>query len=169
MAQRLRSELLHPSKTTQFFNMPFNDWFHYNLCAEWGDGRISWNTIFGVACWSSLWLWRNQFIFQGMAFPNAASEHVLRYVKGIVEAYTTANLGSTKKQRVERNIARHSPPFVFIKINADGSVMSSQGPAAAGGLLRDHCGNWLGGFSANLGNCSVFRAETWGVDRKSVV
>ena len=39
----------------------------------------------------------------------------------------------------------------------------NSGLAAAGGLLRDHFGDWVAGFSANIGVCSVLGAEPWGV------
>ena len=33
--------------------------------------------------------------------------------------------------------------------------------ATAGGALRDWNGDWLGGFSVQLGTCSEFEAEPW--------
>ncbi|PNX70361.1 hypothetical protein L195_g057316 [Trifolium pratense] len=34
--------------------------------------------------------------------------------------------------------------------------------AGCGGLLRNSDGQWLGGFSRNLGRCSAYLAELWG-------
>ncbi|MBA0871854.1 hypothetical protein Goshw_000613 [Gossypium schwendimanii] len=35
--------------------------------------------------------------------------------------------------------------------------------AAVGGLLRDHNGNWIVGFTRYLGNCEVIDSELWGI------
>ncbi|KAH1091709.1 hypothetical protein J1N35_018966 [Gossypium stocksii] len=35
--------------------------------------------------------------------------------------------------------------------------------AAAGGVARDHEGNWIMGFTRFLGVCSPFEAEVWGI------
>ncbi|CAA0827040.1 Polynucleotidyl transferase- ribonuclease H-like superfamily protein [Striga hermonthica] len=32
----------------------------------------------------------------------------------------------------------------------------------AGGSLRDDQGHWLGGFSMNIGTCSIMAAKLWG-------
>ena len=52
-----------------------------------------------------------------------------------------------------------SPPDGWLKLNIDGAVKGNPGPAGGGGLLRDHRGNWINGFSANLGWCSYVKAE----------
>ncbi|CAN1148547.1 Putative ribonuclease H protein At1g65750 [Linum perenne] len=57
--------------------------------------------------------------------------------------------------------------------------MSAIGSAAAGGLVRDANGRCLGAFTANLGTCSITRAEmrgavlglklAWELDKRKVV
>ncbi|CAL9006302.1 unnamed protein product [Prunus brigantina] len=49
------------------------------------------------------------------------------------------------------------------KVNTDGSRINSSCLIGAGGLLRDSCGNWIKGFSANLGYGSIIEAELWGI------
>jgi len=39
------------------------------------------------------------------------------------------------------------------------------GPAGAGGVLRDNLGDWIVGFSENLGHCSAIKAEVQAVFR----
>lgn len=34
--------------------------------------------------------------------------------------------------------------------------------AAAGGIIRDHFGKWLHGFSYNIGTCPATAAQLWG-------
>ena len=42
-------------------------------------------------------------------------------------------------------------PNPFIKINTDGSALGNPGIAGAGGILRDHLGQWISGFSLHVG------------------
>jgi ribonuclease HI len=53
------------------------------------------------------------------------------------------------------------PPPGTLKLNIDGSRISSSGHIAAGGLLRNCHGDWIGGFSANLGTGEILIAELW--------
>jgi hypothetical protein len=46
------------------------------------------------------------------------------------------------------------PNAPCIKVNTDGSLVNSH--AACGGLFRDHSGAFLGAFSSNLGDMSIF-------------
>ena len=54
-----------------------------------------------------------------------------------------------------------TPTPGWLKLNVDGSVDDNKGPAGAGGVLRDSMGNWVGGFSTRLRECSMEEAETW--------
>ncbi|CAN1122620.1 Putative ribonuclease H protein At1g65750 [Linum perenne] len=51
------------------------------------------------------------------------------------------------------------PPDDWLKINTDGSVTQPHSHAAAGGIIRNSQGRDLLAFSANLGSCSIMRAE----------
>lgn len=65
--------------------------------------------------------------------------------------------------RVERMIAWTPPRVGWLKMNTDGTSRNNPGLATAGGVLRDETGQWRGGFSLNIGICSVPLAELWGV------
>lgn len=54
------------------------------------------------------------------------------------------------------------PQQQWFKLNTDGSVLNNAN-ASAGGVIRDHHGNWVSGFSTNIGLASVPEAETWTV------
>ena len=43
------------------------------------------------------------------------------------------------------------PPPLHLKLNIDGSALDNLGLAGAGGILRDHQGRWILGFSARVG------------------
>jgi ribonuclease HI len=50
----------------------------------------------------------------------------------------------------------------WVKLNTDGAS-KEEGWAGCGGIIRGSDGEWLGGFAKNLGRCSAFVAELWGV------
>jgi ribonuclease HI len=52
------------------------------------------------------------------------------------------------------------PTLPYIKVNTYGSLRNAN--AACGGIFRDRSGALMGGFSANLGDCSIFEAEIMG-------
>ena len=51
------------------------------------------------------------------------------------------------------------PEKGWYKLNTDGARNRPTGDAAAGGLIRDEHGFWMGGFQASLGSISVLNAE----------
>ena len=63
-------------------------------------------------------------------------------------------LASTTKRplvRVPQLIHWQVPPHPYLKLNTDGSALDNPGLAGAGGVLRDHQGRWISGFSARVG------------------
>ncbi|CAN1152718.1 Putative ribonuclease H protein At1g65750, partial [Linum perenne] len=48
-------------------------------------------------------------------------------------------------------------------LNSDGSLLSQNNRAAAGGLVRDFEGNLITSYVINLGPCSIMRAELRGI------
>ncbi|CAN1786317.1 Putative ribonuclease H protein At1g65750 [Linum perenne] len=48
-------------------------------------------------------------------------------------------------------------------LNSDGSLYTRPNRAAVGGLIRDHEGRLISSFAANLGACSIIRAELRGI------
>lgn len=55
------------------------------------------------------------------------------------------------------------PPLGWCSLNTDGSYLSELQLAGAGGVIRDHQGQWMGGFAKCLGNMNSFQAELWAV------
>ncbi|BFG14224.1 hypothetical protein CerSpe_004980 [Prunus speciosa] len=56
------------------------------------------------------------------------------------------------------------PPYIgVLKLNVDGSRKGSTGSIGAGGVIRDHAGHWIAGYSANLGQRQILEAELWGL------
>ncbi|CAN1197406.1 Putative ribonuclease H protein At1g65750, partial [Linum perenne] len=61
--------------------------------------------------------------------------------------------------RVEAHIGWKAGPSDYITINTDGSVLHPHSHAVAGGILRNHLGRPICIFAANLGVCSIMKAE----------
>ncbi|GLT41963.1 hypothetical protein SLA2020_159880 [Shorea laevis] len=55
------------------------------------------------------------------------------------------------------------PAEGMLKLNTDGSRLSSSGIASAGGLVCDLAGGWMHGFVSNIGKATNFIAELWGL------
>ncbi|CAN0908397.1 Putative ribonuclease H protein At1g65750 [Linum grandiflorum] len=68
----------------------------------------------------------------------------------------------TRSSRTEVLVGWEAAPGACITINTDGSVFQPSGVAAAGGLIRDSQGHCLAAFAANLGICTITRAEIRG-------
>ncbi|KAI9080372.1 hypothetical protein K1719_037766 [Acacia pycnantha] len=55
--------LVHPRFQANFFSVPLQDWFQYNLKEDLGRSSASnWSLTFGVGIWR-MWSWRNQTVF----------------------------------------------------------------------------------------------------------
>ena len=59
----------------------------------------------------------------------------------------------------ERWVRWESGSEGWITLNTDGAAKGNPGPAGAGGVLRGDQGEWIAGFSENLGYCSSVKAE----------
>ncbi|KAF7808415.1 reverse transcriptase [Senna tora] len=72
---------------------------------------------------------------------------------------------SNKIQEVKEPVIVNwqTPPKGWWKINIDGSCFTPSDDIVAGGVIRDHCGNWILGFSKYIGVGSILCAELWSV------
>uniref|UniRef100_A0A2N9H9G6 RNase H type-1 domain-containing protein n=1 Tax=Fagus sylvatica TaxID=28930 RepID=A0A2N9H9G6_FAGSY len=52
-----------------------------------------------------------------------------------------------------------SPSLGWFKLNTDGSSLGNLGLAGGGGVIRDHVGDWVGGFSRAIGVTTSVQAE----------
>ena len=53
------------------------------------------------------------------------------------------------------------PQQGWIPLNTNGSALGNLGRAGGGSILRDDQGNWVAGFSKNIGFSTSFIAELW--------
>ena len=68
-------------------------------------------------------------------------------------------IGGSLKRPKRIWVGWKKPPKGWVKVNTDGCVHGGTGMAKAGGIIINEEGVWLGGFSINLGCCSVEGAE----------
>ena len=52
-----------------------------------------------------------------------------------------------------------APPTSFLKLNVDGSVLPSLLRGGFGGVIRDHLGVWVAGFSSSVVFGDILRVE----------
>lgn len=55
------------------------------------------------------------------------------------------------------------PQAGWFKLNVDGASKGNPGVPGRGGLIKDETGYWVAGFEHNMGLCTAFMAELWGV------
>ena len=48
-------------------------------------------------------------------------------------------------------------------MNIDGTRSGASEKIGAGGVIRNHCGDWIAGFQVNLGIGEILDAEAWGL------
>ena len=80
-----------------------------------------------------------------------------------IELFITLPLRTLKWHCNVISVGWKPPPIGFFKLNIDGSTRSNPGMAGAGGLIRDHRGSWIGGFSRDIGFAHSLAAELWGL------
>ncbi|CAA7020915.1 unnamed protein product [Microthlaspi erraticum] len=83
--------------------------------------------------------------------------------KETIQAIEKHKTLSAEPAREERMIGWNPPVSGWFKLNTDGASRGNPGPAAAGGVIRNHHGEWCGGFGLNIGRCTAPLAELWGV------
>lgn len=53
------------------------------------------------------------------------------------------------------------PSNRWVKLNTDGLALGNPGRASGGGLIRDSDGQWVKGFTRNIGYATSVEAELW--------
>ncbi|CAN1120796.1 Putative ribonuclease H protein At1g65750, partial [Linum perenne] len=77
--------------------------------------------------------------------------------------YTAAAGEDGRTHKVEATISWKPANAPCFTLNTDGSVERANGDASAGGVLRNWQGRTVDAYTANLGKCSITRAELTGI------
>jgi hypothetical protein len=140
----------------------FDDWMRYNTNnKEKSMMGIKWCDFWALACFC-LWNWRNKEAHEtNFLRPVNPVQHVMRMSEDYRKAMY-ANNTVIQKERVLSYINWKPLRENFVKLNTDGACKERK-RAGCGGVIRGNQGEWLRGFAKNVGNCSAFIAELWGV------
>ncbi|XP_019457635.1 PREDICTED: uncharacterized protein LOC109358024 [Lupinus angustifolius] len=114
--------------------------------------RIGWDN-------SLFWVTRP---FRSWVLKNCKQRNGLLFLAGMWWNFWDWN--QTVHAICERDICWQRPDIGTIKINVDGSCIRSSLIMGGGGVIRDHAGQWLSGFSANFGVGSAILAELLAMD-----
>ncbi|XP_019200030.1 PREDICTED: uncharacterized protein LOC109193611 [Ipomoea nil] len=155
---------LAPSRNS----LPFAEWLTQGLTDSNG-GRspsISAN-LFATSVW---WIgrWRNEAIFNNQEISlNSKISWILTQHKEITTAFARAShpVGSSNAA-AWKQLTWSKPQENYIKINVDGSMHPQNSMAGCGGVARDSSGEWIGGFTSNIGRYHPLMAEVWAVLRE---
>ncbi|KAK0587703.1 hypothetical protein LWI29_027305 [Acer saccharum] len=107
-----------------------------------------------------IWKWRCSKTFDDdFCLPQTPHLIINRVCKDWMEANCAGN------PRIARaiSVAWDPPSEGYVKLNVDGGCAGGLGAITAGGVLRDHWKNWLGGFVVRKGVGSAIEAEFWGL------
>ena len=75
------------------------------------------------------------------------------------EYHFLAGTTSQPPSRIPHLVRWYPTPFPYLKLNTDGSALGNPGPTGVGGVLRDHRGQWISGFSLRGGFATNNMAE----------
>lgn len=150
-----------PSDFSSSSHFPMTSWIKKACSNTKMTGKgITWQTMFPYMLWH-IWLARNNIIFNNVHTP--AGEVVRRVTDDTNEALHLLLRHNGPLTATQQWVAWLPPPHGMVKLNTDGAMKSSSRLASAGGLFRNHQGNWVLGFISNIGHTSSFMAELWGV------
>ncbi|BFG33690.1 hypothetical protein CerSpe_199640 [Prunus speciosa] len=153
--------VLPSSQGTQFFQTELKPWLAANLLSKdrWRGG-LPWSLVFIYTCWY-IWKWRNNYVF------NDEEELPFKPLNCILtnanDWFANAYGPNSKSIRVPVSLVWDPPGFGYFKLNIDGSRNSDTGAIGAGGVIRNSDGEWIAGFSVNLGKGQIIDAEIWGL------
>jgi ribonuclease HI len=145
-----------PSVGNQFYSASLVDWINANCSvSSTHDHSIPWQTIFSFGIWN-LWLRRNQFVFN----PDASfADPLATTISFTSEYYYLIGSYSKVKLRIPIPVKWTPPPLGWFKLNIDGSSLGNLGLAGGGGVIQNHLGEWVRGFSRAIGFTTSVQAE----------
>lgn len=119
---------------------------------------------FGQEFTSFLWfIWkaRNTLVFEQKQLPvYVILAQANAYCLDSRMAFHSLSIPHDRKP--QRWVSWIPPLLGHFKLNTDGLVLVS-GHAAAGGIIREHLGQWVIGFAVNIGITHCFEPELWGL------
>lgn len=113
--------------------------------------------LFAFKIWG-LWKQRNKRVFI-QATPNGRLSKEV-YSMALNYHYCA---GRAKPMRTKSpiNVGWNKPEKNWYKLNTDGLAIGNPSKAGGGGIIQDHNGVWISGFSRAIGIATSVEAELW--------
>ncbi|KAF7844846.1 reverse transcriptase [Senna tora] len=139
----------------------FSSWLKSNVTNETSSAlNIPTGTIFIYCLWH-IWLGRNQCVFNNQTFT---PQVILKRSLAAAAEYFHLNLLPRPLQCSDSILLKwQPPPHNWWKLNTNGACSGNPGPFAIGGLIRNHNGTFISGFSSFIGYDTAFTAELWAI------
>ena len=144
-----------------FFLLPISLWCKLNSRSTFVTNYTPWNTIFAFTTWS-IWPGCNSLAFNNQDIPHQIIKK--NALSRATEFYFLSYVPTSFAKNSTRILFSWTPaPRPYISINMDDSSKGNPENSGAGGLARNHDGNWLWGFSLHLCNTNNIMAELWAI------
>ncbi|XP_019150780.1 PREDICTED: uncharacterized protein LOC109147628 [Ipomoea nil] len=142
-------------------HLPLSQWIE-KACSGKMQSSMNdrWHLLFPHILWN-IWKARNEVVFDN--FWPTTTEILKRARRSELDDYQ-ALFKHNGVMNAKQIWVHWTPPLAgIIKLNSDGAKKATSSMASAGGLLRDHKGTWLMGFTIKIGITNSFVAELWGL------
>ena len=142
-----------------FYGSTLNLWLSENAKAAHtvGQHNLPWKSVFLFAIWT-IWKRRNLLVFQNKPLNSNLHSEILHKV--LEFTHCAVNIREAT-HHVLKPVRWEKPAIGWRKLNSDGSSLGNPGRAGGGGLIWDEEGNWVLGYSRQIGITSSFIAELW--------
>ncbi|KAF7844677.1 putative reverse transcriptase [Senna tora] len=122
----------------------------------------NWGCVFGIACWF-VWKQRNGWVFSNKCENATAFIPVIEIQVDELRVNVMSKVNDMENHNSDNNTAWKAPPNGWVKINVDGSHMPGRNLISCGGVARNSKGEWICGFTKNMGRGLTIQAELWGI------
>ena len=99
---------------------------------------------------------RNQIVFKP---DSPVLDPVVNAISYASEFFYLIGSYSKVKNMISTPMKWSSPPLGWFKLNTDGASLGNPGLAGGGGVIRNHLGDWVGGFSRAIGVTTSVQVE----------
>ncbi|KAE8721091.1 Elongation factor family protein isoform 1 [Hibiscus syriacus] len=164
------SAVVKKEKLQDFLEMETSSWLSLNLgkAQEFVGAVEHWDIMFGAIVWN-IWLHRNSIAFDTPLEDRRTvlerSRHL--WVNTCKAIESEEHLRGAHTQQIVRSISWKRPPEGWLKINSDGARDMRTGRASCGGIIRNHEGAWMMGFTKFVGAVEhwdiMFGAVVWNI------
>ncbi|GKV41682.1 hypothetical protein SLEP1_g49181 [Rubroshorea leprosula] len=153
-----RDDFQLPQNDTSFF-----EWIQRNYTKKSYSLTIPapWGSLFCFVLWT-IWIHRNKKVYCDQDFdPNVICRFIRERIFELLSVLPSPKFGSHSS--TQKLVKWDNPSASSFKLNTDGSVINNPSLATSGGLIRDHRGHWIRGFSRKIGIASSLVAKIWGI------